>query len=39
MDEVVAFSQWQADGIGIVMEPLPPDMPVEIMMDEKVHCV
>ena len=37
MYEVMAFSQWQADGTGIdvVMEPLPPDLPDEIMMDEK----
>ena len=37
MDEVMAFSQWQADGTGIdvVMEPLPADLPDEIMMDEK----
>ena len=37
MDEIVAFSQWQADGTGIevVMEPLPVDLPDEIMMDEK----
>ena len=37
MDGVMAFSQWQADGTGIdvVMEPLPADLPDEIMMDEK----
>ena len=37
MDEIVAFSKWQADGTGVdvVMEPLPADLPDEIMMDEK----
>ena len=37
MDEVMAFSKWQADGTGIevVMEPLPADLPDEILMDEK----
>ena len=37
MDEVMAFSQWQAEdtGIDVVMEPLPVDLPDEIMMDEK----
>ena len=37
MDEAVAFSKWQADGTGIevVLEPLPADLPDEIMMDEK----
>ena len=37
MDEVMAFSQWQADGTGIdvVMEPLPAGLPEEVMMDEK----
>ena len=37
MDGVMAFSQWQADctGIEVVMEPLPDDLPDEIMVDEK----
>ena len=37
MDEIVAFSQWQADGSGIevVADPLPADLPDEVMMDEK----
>ena len=37
MEEAVAFSKWQADGTGIevVLEPLPADLPDEIMMDEK----
>ena len=37
MDDIVAFSKWQADGSGIevVAEPLPADLPDEIMMDEK----
>ena len=37
MDGVLAFSQWQAEdtGIDVVMEPLPADLPDEIMMDEK----
>jgi len=37
MDEIVAFSKWQADGTGIdvVMEPLPTNLPDEIMADEK----
>lgn len=37
MDDVMAFSQWQAEGTGInvVMEPLPDDLPDEIMVDEK----
>ena len=37
MREVMAFSKWQADGTGVdvVMEPLPADLPDEIMMDEK----
>ena len=36
MDGVMAFSQWQAEGTGInvVMEPLPDDLPDEIMADE-----
>ena len=35
--EVLAFSKWQAEdtGIEVVMEPLPADLPHEIMMDEK----
>ena len=35
--EVMAFSKWQAEGTGIdvVMEPLPADLPHEIMIDEK----
>ena len=37
MEEVMAFSKWQAEdtGIDVVMEPLPADLPDEIMMDEK----
>ena len=37
MDDVMAFSKWQAEGTGIdvAMEPLPADLPDEIMMDEK----
>ena len=37
MDGVMAFSQWQAEdtGIDVVMEPLPADLPEEIMVDEK----
>ena len=37
MDSVMAFSKWQAEGTGIdvVMDPLPADLPDEIMMDEK----
>ena len=37
MDEVMAFSKWQAEdtGIEVVMEPLPADLPDEIMIDEK----
>ena len=37
MDEVMAFSKWQAEdtGIEVVLEPLPADLPDEIMMDEK----
>ena len=37
MDEIEAFCKWQADGSGIevVMEPLPDDLPDEIMTDEK----
>ena len=35
--EVMAFSKWQAEdtGIDVVLEPLPADLPDEIMMDEK----
>ena len=38
MDNVMAFSRWQAEdtGIQVVMDPLPIDLPDEIMMDEKV---
>ena len=38
IDGVMAFSQWHAEdtGIEVVMEPLPADLPDEIMMDEKV---
>ena len=38
MDEVMSFVQWQAEdtGIEVVMEPLPDNLPDEIMMDEKV---
>ena len=37
MDSVMAFSKWQAEGTGIevVMEPLPHNLPDEVMMDEK----
>jgi len=37
MDGVMSFSQWQAEdtGIEVVMEPLPADLPDEIMVDEK----
>ena len=37
MEEVMAFSKWQADGTGIdvVMDPLPADLPNEIMVDGK----
>ena len=37
LDDIVAFSKWQAEdtGIEVVMEPLPADLPDEIMMDEK----
>ena len=37
MDGVMAFSQWQAEdtGIDVVIEPLPEDLPDEIMVDEK----
>ena len=40
MDNVMAFSKWQAEdtGIQVVMDPLPVDLPDEIMMDEKVFC-
>ena len=37
MDGVMSFSQWQAEdtGIEVVMEPLPANLPDEIMVDEK----
>ena len=37
MDGVMAFSQWQAEDtdIDVVMEPLPADLPEEVMVDEK----
>lgn len=37
MNGVMSFIQWQAEGTGIdvIMEPLPVDLPDEIMADEK----
>ena len=37
LDGVMAYTQWQAEdtGIKVVMEPLPADLPEEIMVDEK----
>ena len=37
LDGVMAFSKWQSEdtGIEVVMEPLPADLPDEILMDEK----